>query len=111
MNWYLIAFKKYFDFKGRATRAEYWYFVLFYTLGTFFWAVIAGFFGMSSIKPIIMAILGLYMFIHIIPSLSLSVRRLHDINKSAWWLLVGFIPIVGGVILSYYIFYISIFFN
>jgi len=97
MKWYLIAFKKYFDFKGRSTRSEYLFFVLFYTLGTIFWAAAATFLGTTHTKAIFMALLGLYMMIHIIPSLSLIVRRLHDINKSAWWILISFIPFIGPI--------------
>jgi uncharacterized membrane protein YhaH (DUF805 family) len=93
------AFVNYFNFNGRATRPEYWYFVLFsvilaivaYLIDTF----VLGFSADSFAGPAyIVYTLGI-----IIPSLSVSVRRLHDIGRSGWWVLLSFIPIVGWIIL------------
>ncbi len=89
MNWYLKVLKSYSDFNGRAGRTEFWMFVLF----NFIFAVAAN---------IIDYILGtgyvfstLYSLIVLVPSIAVSVRRLHDINKSGWLLLVGLIPVIG----------------
>ncbi len=98
MNYFLDVLKnKYADFKGRATRAEYWYFVLFYII----LSLVAGFLdalinpdnfnaGMGIISTI-------YMFALLVPSIAVAVRRLHDTNKSGWWILIGFIPIIGTI--------------
>ena len=99
MNWYLTAFKQYATFSGRATRSEYWFFILFYTL----FAVIAGVIdiaiGDGGTNGILML---LVILVHIIPSLAVSVRRLHDIGKSGWWYLVSLVPIIGPFIILFF---------
>ena len=97
MSWYLQALKKYADFSGRARRKEYWFFVLFNIIVSIVLSVIdvtlglgAGGFGVLS---------GLYSLAVIIPSIAVSVRRLHDINKTGWWILIGFVPLIGIIVL------------
>ncbi|MBE6293284.1 MAG: DUF805 domain-containing protein [Bacteroidales bacterium] len=79
------VFSNYANFSGRARRSEYWYFVLF--------SLIIG------LIPIVNLIVGL---ISIIPSIAVCVRRLHDIGKSGWWLLLCLIPIVNLILLVWY---------
>lgn len=87
-----LAFKNYVNFHGRSTRAEYWWFFLFT-------------FTLSIVTQIIdsFSSLGVTNFISslivLLPSLAVGVRRLHDIGKSGWWLLLWFAVIVGWVIL------------
>lgn len=101
MNWYLKVMKSYATFKGRATRSEYWYFMLFYILMLVLPLIIAGFIGLGEDgKNIMTGIALIVLIIHIIPSLAVSVRRLHDINLSGWWYLVSLIPYVGAIIFS-----------
>ena len=76
------AFSHYADFSGRARRSEYWWFA-------FFGAVLSVIPYLGIISSLVLAI----------PSLSVAVRRLHDINKSGWYLLLALIPIVGGILL------------
>jgi uncharacterized membrane protein YhaH (DUF805 family) len=102
MNWYIKAFKKYATFQGRAQRAEYWYFILFYTLGIFLFALIDGIFGSFSDSASIGIFSGLFMIINIIPTIAVSVRRLHDINRSGWWYLITFIPVIGPIIFFFF---------
>ncbi len=83
------CFKKYFDFKGRASRSEYWYFVLFIFLG-----YIVGFL-LLLITPLFAWLLGGFIIGIIIPAISVSARRLHDINKSGWF---QAIPIPAGIL-------------
>ena len=97
MNWYLKVLKQYADFGGRARRKEYWMFVLFNVI---FAIVAMGLdnllgitFGEISYGPIY-AIYGLAVFI---PGLAVVVRRLHDIGKSGWWILITLIPLIGGI--------------
>lgn len=95
--------KKYATFSGRACRAEYWYWTLFVSL------VIISFYTLGiiitiALEDVIGPELGLLVmvipqFLFFIPSLSVCVRRLHDIGKSGWMLLVGLIPYIGGIIL------------
>lgn len=102
MNWYLNCFKKnYANFNGRARRTEYWMFTLFNIIAVIVILVLAGILG--SISETLGTIMGLvyiiYVFAALIPGLAVSVRRLHDTGKSGWFILVAFIPLVGGIIL------------
>jgi len=104
MNWYLQAMKQYstFRFNGRAQRAEYWYFILFMTIGLIVFGIIDGVIGTFHAEAGIGLLSGIFMLIHIIPALSVSIRRLHDIGRSGWWYLVSFIPIVGPFMFIYF---------
>ncbi len=88
------AFSKYIVISGRARRAEYWFFAAFCLLG----GIITGFvdgalFGGAQITN---AILVLAI---IIPSITLQVRRLHDMDRSGWWALLILAPVVGSIVL------------
>ncbi|CAI3579233.1 MULTISPECIES: DUF805 domain-containing protein [Clostridium] len=91
MNWYIEVLKKYADFNGRARRKEYWMFILFNIVIAIVLSVIDSLLGTA---PIIYLVYILAVFI---PSISVGVRRLHDIGKSGWWLFISFIPLVGGI--------------
>ena len=103
------AFIKCFDFKSRSSRSEFWYFYLFTT--------ILGFIGLQIDRLLNLEILGLQLaqeiiilgpiyiflyFLFFIPSLSLYIRRLHDINRSGWWLLIALIPFIGIITLIFF---------
>ncbi len=94
MEWFLMSFKKYADFSGRSRRKEYWMFVLFNIIVVLGVAFIGAGIGLQDYIAIP---LGLYVLAIIIPSLALAVRRLHDQGKSGWYILVRFIPVIGGV--------------
>lgn len=105
--WKKVMFKNYANFNGRARRAEYWYYTLMniiillplYLLGVAGMASeseLLGFLGIGSY-----VILALATFI---PTLAVAVRRLHDTGKSGWFYLVGFIPLVGAIILLVWFF-------
>ena len=87
---------KYVDFQGRAQRSEYWYFVLAYFLLLVAAALIAYMLGGGRA---IFPVLGLVLLGIFLPSLAAQVRRLHDTNASGWWILLAFIPYVGGLIM------------
>ena len=103
MDWYLTVLKKYAVFSGRARRKEYWYFVLFNLLISFVLSIIDGVinFGGGGIG-ILYSIYSLAVFI---PGLAVTVRRLHDIGRSGWWLLLVLIPVIGWIVL--FVFFIS----
>lgn len=97
MKYYLEALKKYAVFSGRSRRKEYWLFVLFNIIFSIVAAlldVLAGtrmenqYFGIISI---------LFNIAMILPYLAVTVRRLHDTNRSGWWILISLIPIVGYI--------------
>jgi uncharacterized membrane protein YhaH (DUF805 family) len=101
-NYFMDTIKnRYADFDGRARRSEFWYFLLFYMAITFGVMIVAGGLAMISpelglVAPVLLIILSLGL---LIPNLALCIRRLHDTNKSGWMLLIGFIPLVGSIIL------------
>ena len=86
------CFGKYVDFSGRASRSEYWWFYLFYIIV----AVIAGLIDGLLETQFVGLIVVLAM---LLPILAVGVRRLHDIDRSGWWLLIGFVPVIGGIVL------------
>lgn len=93
MSWYLEVLKKYAVFSGRARRTEYWMFVLInFIIGL----ILGGVDFMLGFSGLVGSIYSLAVFI---PGLAVSVRRLHDTNRSGWWLFVFLIPLVGWIIL------------
>ena len=99
MNWYLEVLKKYAVFSGRATRAEYWYFTLFNILALFVLAIIDGVIGSFNAEAGIGLLGGIYSLAVLIPNIAVSVRRLHDTDRSGWWLLIYLIPLIGALVL------------
>ena len=99
MNWYLEALKKYAVFSGRARRKEYWYFMLFNLIVSIVLAVIDGMTGSFSAEAGVGLLGGLYSMAVLIPGIAVSVRRLHDTDRSGWWLLIGLIPVIGAIVL------------
>jgi len=103
MSWYLRVLRKYAVFNGRAQRMEYWMFLLCHViiiiaLG-FIGAIVAGFETYQGpVSTFITAILVIYVFGTAIPILALNVRRLHDTDRSGWYVLIQGIPIIGGLI-------------
>lgn len=93
MNWYLGVLKKYAVFEGRARRTEYWMFFLFNFIIAFVLGFIEGLFDGPGVLG------ALYSLGVLIPGIAVAVRRLHDTGRSGWWLLVAFVPIIGGIAL------------
>ena len=94
MQWFLKALSQYADFKGRARRKEYWMFYLFYVIfGLAVTVLDILLFGTAIYSWGLLYLV--YFFALLIPYIAVSVRRLHDIGKSGWWLLIMFIPIAG----------------
>lgn len=86
------GFHRWLDFSSRSSRSEYWYFYLFIFLAAFV-AVIFDTFLSAGI------LYALVMLVTLIPSIAVSVRRLHDVDKSGWWLLLYLIPVIGVIVL------------
>jgi uncharacterized membrane protein YhaH (DUF805 family) len=90
------GFRNYVNFSGRATRSEFWYWVLFAVLASIAAGLIdIALFGLDG-SSAIESLVGLALFL---PGLAVSVRRLHDLDRSGWWVLLGLIPLVGVIIL------------
>lgn len=105
------VFSNYATFAGRARRAEYWWFFLFSLLGNIAAGILDGmFFGFDAVvepgeamyfaPSVIGAIFSLAVFL---PSLAVTVRRLHDTGRSGWWMLIILIPLIGFFVLLYWL--------
>ena len=104
MNWYLEALKKYAVFQGRARRKEYWYFVLFNILISIVLALIDVATGTFSAQAGLGLLGAIYTLGVLIPGIAVTVRRLHDADHSAWWLLIVFVPLIGLIVLLVFMF-------
>jgi len=90
--------KQYFDFDGRARRKEYWMFVLFNMIFAILAMVLDNLLGIGFIEGVGLGpIYAVYVLAILIPSLAVQVRRLHDVGKSGWMILIAFIPLVGAI--------------
>lgn len=87
MEWYISVLKQYVAFGGRSHRREFWMFLLIHIIIVLVLGFVWEF--LSSV----------YSLAVLLPALGVAVRRLHDSGKSGWWLLLGFLPVVGTIIL------------
>ena len=99
MKYFLYCLQHYADFNGRARRSEYWYFVLFNFIVSILIGLLLGVIAGVLNVPALVYLAYLWSLAVFIPSLAVSVRRLHDIGRSGWWLLLSLIPLVGAIIL------------
>lgn len=90
------VYTNYAGFSGRAGRSEYWYFALFMLIVVIVLGIVDNaIFGMGLLG-------GLFSLASLIPALAVGARRLHDINRTGWWLLLGLVPIIGALVLIYF---------
>ena len=102
IQWYLKVLRQYADFGGRARREEYWMFVLFNMIFAFAWGFVMAFIfaliNHGNISEQASYVVGLsYGVLMMLPSMAVAVRRLHDVGKSGWMMLISLIPIVGAI--------------
>ncbi|MFC5046257.1 DUF805 domain-containing protein [Aquimarina hainanensis] len=97
MNWYITALNKYAEFNGRARRKEYWFFALFNLLFAIVAIILDNVLGIAIREIGYGPLYGIYALATIIPGLAVAVRRLHDIGKSGWMILIAFIPFIGAI--------------
>jgi uncharacterized membrane protein YhaH (DUF805 family) len=105
MQWMLLPYRRYFEFSGRSRRMEYWMFTLFGILVNAAITVVLGRTAYTSMGSFVWfdtrlnavgdIVSGLFALFNLIPSLAVLVRRLHDVDRSGWWLLLVFLPILG----------------
>ena len=94
MQWYVKVMKNYVGFSGRAHRTEFWMFALINFIIGIILGVVDSALGFES-----GGIGSLYSLVVLLPSLAVGMRRLHDTDRSGWWLLLYLIPILGWIAL------------
>jgi uncharacterized membrane protein YhaH (DUF805 family) len=96
MSGYTNAMRRYFDFSGRSSRAEFWLYVLFYIILVVI-ASLIDVFIFRTIEGGVGILATLVLLVHIIPGLAVSIRRLHDTDRSGWWIFITLIPLIGPI--------------
>lgn len=97
MQWYLKAVRNYVGFTGRSRRKEFWMFILFNILFTIVASVLDNAAGLADPMIGYGPITGLYSLAVLLPSIAVAVRRLHDVGKSGWFILIALIPLIGAI--------------
>lgn len=92
MEYYLDAFSNFVNFKGRARRKAYWMFVLFNMVASIVLSGLDALLGLGFLAVV-------YGLVMLLPSLAYAARRLHDTNRSGWWLLLLLIPLIGAIVI------------
>lgn len=97
--------RRYADFSGRSRRMEYWMFVIFNIIVSFIATIIDVVVGTAtSLAGVAGVFSSLVALVFLIPSIAVAARRLHDQDKSGWWLLIIFIPLLGALVLLVFMF-------
>lgn len=91
-------FSRYTDFKGRSSRSEYWW----PQLAFFLVGIIIGVLTAVVGETVGNILLGIFYLVILIPGIAISIRRLHDLDKSGWWLLIALIPLIGALVLFFF---------
>ena len=97
MSWYIQVFRRYAVFGERSQRMEYWMFSLFYIVFGFLIGIIDSLLGAGGEGGSLLSLL--FILAMVIPSLAMTFRRLHDTDHNGRWLLIGFVPLIGMIIL------------
>ncbi len=108
LEWMILPYKRYFDFQGRSRRKEYWMFVLLFVIVYAVFGALMFSGGMAldaagAAEPGAMfylgaGLIGIFVLASFIPALAVQVRRFHDQDRSGWFVLLNFIPYLGGLI-------------
>ena len=98
MNWYIQVLKNYATFSGRARRKEYWMFTLINLVVFIILSILDGALGMIT-ESGLGILSGIYSLATLLPAWAVCVRRLHDTNRTGWWMLISIIPLIGFIVL------------
>lgn len=90
-----LFFSNYVKFDGRSNRGEYWWAFLGIIIASFVFSLLDAMLGIQLLGII-------FSLVTLIPGIAIGIRRLHDIDKSGWWLLIGLVPLVGFLVLIYF---------
>lgn len=102
ISYYVAVLKKYATFSGRARRKEYWFYVLFNSIVSLVLSAFDGVLGVYDYETGIGLFASVYGLAVLLPGVAVCVRRLHDIDKSGWFLLLMLIPLIGWIVLIVY---------
>ena len=95
-----VVVERYADFQGRAPRSEFWWFALFYML----LSLVIG--AVSGLSDVLGGVLNLVVTLALlVPTIAVSIRRLHDTDRTGWWVLIGLVPLIGTIVLI--VFYVQ----
>jgi len=98
MDWMLMPLRRYADFSGRSRRKEYWMFILGYVIALVVAMAVEGVLGLSGMVGGIYGPITLLLILALlVPAIAVQVRRFHDQDKSGWFVLLAFIPIIGSI--------------
>ena len=98
VQWFVQPLIKYADFSGRSRRREYWWFAAFNMAVSIVLGVVEAMVGKSQYS----LLAGVYCLAVLVPSIAVTVRRLHDTGRNGWWFLISLIPIVGSLVMLVY---------
>lgn len=100
MQWYIDVLKKYAVFSGRARRKEYWMFVLFNVIASIIVGILDRILGLDFGSGSTSSggwLSSLYSLAVLLPTIGVAIRRMHDTNRSGWWILINLIPCIGWI--------------
>ncbi|TFZ47201.1 DUF805 domain-containing protein [Stenotrophomonas maltophilia] len=104
MHKMMVPLKRYTQFSGRASRSEFWWFQLFVVIVSiplYVLSFIAGYTGSSTLALVSAGLSVVLWLAVIVPLIAVTVRRLHDTDRSGWWYLLMLVPVVGLVVLVF----------
>jgi uncharacterized membrane protein YhaH (DUF805 family) len=106
MDWMLMPLRRYAEFSGRSRRKEYWMFYLFCIIVAVVLSVIEGILGLTGmVGGVYGPLTTIFLLGILIPSIAAGIRRLHDTDRSGWWMLIGLVPLIGPIVLL--VFFVS----
>ena len=91
-------FNRYVDFQGRSNRGEFWWWVL----ANLIIGIVLSIIDTAVFGPNATILAGLWALATVVPNIALGIRRMHDIDRTGWWVLLGLIPVVGFLVLIYF---------
>ncbi len=97
MQWFMAVLRKYAVFDGRASRSEYWYFVLFYLIIAIVLGFIDRMMGTFNSAYGVGLLSGIFELGVLLPAIGVGIRRMHDTGRSGWWILINLLPLVGWI--------------
>ncbi len=103
MEWMLMPLRRYAEFSGRSRRKEYWMVVLFEIIVLVVLSIVESVLGLTGmVAGAYGPLTALFLLAVLIPGLAVGARRLHDTNRSGWWLLLGLVPLIGAIVLIFF---------